>query len=308
MKTNCITKKILLSSVLFFLAVFGFSKSAYYYYDTRTIPSGLSLMGLNNKPYYGRIDILFPTNNLPDGFLVYKQVQTPSGPSWSIYAYDVYLGGWSIDPSDTNAFLNHGEGFYVENPSLPFDLVFVGEVVPQSETSLIKGYNLISSKTCKSGGITSVHGLSPNEGDTVYKLVNGSWSIYTFEDGDVPSWQPSEPIIGPFDGFFYNAQVPFKWYQNESIPNVYNSTERRSIGAMQIKEAFSPWIASIYCFNTKLNTESMITFSYSSSLTNSTWYTFSSYGPGNQPNDENYTGFWAVQPFYRSGYIRTSTW
>lgn len=301
-------KKLFLLAFILLLAVCGYSKSAYFYYETRSIPSGLSILGFNNKPSYGRIDVVFAAKNLPDGFLVYKQIQTPSGPSWSIYSYDLIFGGWNFDVSDTNAFINHGEAVYVNNPSQPFEIVFIGEVVANSQTTLNKGFNLISSKTMKSGGITSVHGISPSNGDMVYKMVNGNWSIFTFEDGSEPSWQPSEPNISPFEGFFYFAQNSFQWFQNEQVPNTYNSVERRTLGAVQVFDGNESWVASIYCFGTKLNTESMITFSYSTTLFNQNWSVFSSYGPGIQPNDENYTGFWAAQMFTKFGFLRVSTW
>lgn len=301
-------KKLFLTIFILFLAYFSYSKSAYFYYETRNVPSGLSLMGLSTKPYYGRIDYLFSNNNLSDGFMVYKQIQTPSGPLWAIYFYDLVFGGWNFDLSDTNAFINHGEAVYVYNPGQSFEMIFIGEAVANSQAPLNKGFNLICLKTLKSGGITSAHGLSPNDGDVVYKRIGDSWSIHTFEDGAEPSWQPSEPNITPFEGFFYSTQTSFNWFQNQQLPNTYNSVERRTLGAFQVQDGNQNLGASIYCVGTKLNTESMITFSYSTVLSNQNWYTFSSYGPGLQPNDEIYTGFWTVQPFSRFGFIRISSW
>lgn len=301
-------KKLLLSVFIFLFTLFGYSKSAYFYYETKSVQSGLSLLGLSSKPYYSKIDYLFSNTILPDGFLVYKQVQTPSGPLWAIYFYDSVFGGWNFDPTDTNAVINHGEAVYVYNPSSAFEMILIGEAVANSQASLNRDYNLISLKTLKSGGITSVHGLSPNNGDMVYKRVGDSWSIHTFEDGAEPSWQPSEPSISPFEGFFYFTQSPFVWAQNQHLPNTYNSVDRRTLGAFQVQDGNQNLGASIYCLGTKLNTESMITFSYSTTVSNLSWNVFASYGPAVQPNDENYTGFWTVQPFARFGFIRVSSW
>lgn len=301
-------KKLFLSVFILLLAICAYSKSFYYYYDTRLIPSGFSTLGMSINSYPS-ISYLFSTNSLPDGFTVYKQVQTPSGPSWAVYSYDAIFGGWNFDASDTNASINHGEAVMLFNPSSsPIQQVFVGDVIQNSNTLINNGFNLISTKTLKTGGISKVHGLSPNDGDMVYKFIGNSWSVYTFQDGEPPNWTPNEPDMGPFEGFWYfNASAEkFNWVQNDYLPNLYNSFERRSFASAQYYD--SSFIAGIMCIGTKLNTESMITFSYSTSLNNSNWFIFSSYGPGSQPNDEQFTGFWAAQPFSKYGYIRVSTW
>lgn len=301
-------KKLFLSVIILLLAVCGYSKSFYYYYETRLIPSGFSTLGMSVNSYPS-INYLFPTNGLPDGFTVYKQIQTPSGPTWGIYSYDAVFGGWNFDPSDTNTVINHGESVILFNPSnSPVQQVFVGDVIQNSTTLINSGFNLISTKTLKSGGISKIHGLSPNEGDMIYKLVGASWSIYTFEDGGEPNWTPSEPELGPFEGFWYfNAtSTKFNWIQNDYLPNIYNSLERRFLISAQYYDP--SFIAGIMCIGTKLNTEQMLTFSYSTTINNPSWFIFSSYGPGLQPNDEQYTGFWAAQPFSKYGYIRVSTW
>lgn len=296
-----------------FSIVMLFSKSEYFYYDTKSIPGGYSLLGMSVKPAAGNITYLFPTNNLPDGFTVYRSVLDTNGnSSWKVFYFDGLFGEWNIDPADTNAVIEFGESVYLYNPNnVTLQNVIIGNVVQNSVTTIRKGYNLISSKTLKTGGISTVHGLSPNEGDQVYKMVGNLWSVHTFEDGEQPRWLPSEPIIEPFEGFwYYNPNdTSFNWVQNDFLPNVYNSTERRILAASQFKDPTMPsWLASIYCVGTKLNTESMITFSYTPTLTNANWNIFSSYGPGLQPNDENYTAFWAAQQFTKYGYIRVSTW
>lgn len=306
-------KKIKTIVAILFLSLLStavcYSKSHYFYYDTREIPQGFSLLGMNVKSF-PNINYIFSSNNLPDGFMVFKNILGTNGySSWQIFYYDELFGGWNYDPNDTNAVINHGEAVYVYNPSNSIiNQVIIGDVVQNSTTKIKKGFNLISAKTLKTGGISTVHGLSPNDGDQVYKRVGNSWSIHTFEDGVEPQWLPSEPVIVPFEGFWYNNanNLTFDWNQTDYLPNVYNSTDRRTLVAAQVPS--TTWFADLYCVGTKLNTESMITFSYSSTLVNPNWNTFSSYGPGLQPNDENYTGFWAAQFFTRFGYIRVSTW
>lgn len=299
-------------TVLMFSIIMLSGKSEYFYYDTKNISNGYTLFGLSVKPAAGNITYLFPTNNLPDGFTVYKNVLNTNGNSeWKIFYFDGLFGEWNFNPSDTNAVIEFGEAVYLYNPSnITLQNVFIGNVVQNSVTTIKKGYNLISIKTLKKGGISTVHGLSANNGDQVYKKNGNSWSIHTFEDSGEPEWVPSEPIIEPFEGFFYYNpnNVTINWVQNDYLPNNYNSTERRTLVATQIPDPMMPWIASIYCVGTKLNTESMITFSYTPTLTNANWNIFSSYGPGFQPNDEIYTAFWAAQQFNKYGYIRISTW
>lgn len=308
-------KKLFLSIIILFLAVCGYSKSFYYYYDTKSIPSGFSSFGLSVNSSISGVAYLFETNNLPDGFTVYKQTQTPNGPFWSLYFYDAVFGGWNTDISDTNSIINHGEAIMIFNPSpTPINQVFIGDVVQNSTTLVRKGFNLISSRTLKTGGISTVHGLSPNNGDIVYKLVNNSYSLYTFEDGNLPEWTPSEPVIEPFEGFWYfnSTSNSFNWLQSDNLPNVYNSTERRQLFSYKYYDPWQPsFYASILIFAAKLNTESMITFSYNErTLTNANdWFVFTSYGPGLQPNDENFTAYWAARPItFSRGYIRVSTW
>lgn len=317
------TKKIKTIGAILLLSILctaiGYSKSQYFYYDTKDIPKGWSLQGLSvSSPLINGISYWFTSNNLPDGFMVLKSVVLPNGNlSWDTYYYDeVFGGGWMYDTTDTNAVINNGESVWVFNPGNSLKQVFIGEVVQNSTTKIRKGFNLISPKTLKMGGISTVHGLSPNNGDMVYKLVGSNWSIHTFEDSDVPQWLPSEPSIGPFEGFWYfNSNTnSFDWVQTDYLPNVYNSLERRMNLSYKYYDPTMPtWYAGFMIFATKLNTESMITFSYTGEQTipsnPNAWLIFSSYGPGLQPNDENFTAFWASQPItFTRGYIRVSTW
>lgn len=286
----------------------GLTKSHYFYYETISIPPGLSTLGMTVDSH-PRMDYLFKSNNLPDGFTVFKPIETSGGPSWTVYYYDAFFGEWNIQASDTNALIARGQAVYVYNPaSTPFQQVIIGNLAQRATTRIQSGFNFIASSTLKKGGISSVHGLSPNDGDQVYKRVGDSWSIHTFEDGEEPKWIPAEPSLQPFEGFWYKNQnhTAFDWMQSDMLPNSYNSNERRFNLAVQLYDPAV--IDSIYCFATKLNTESMITFSYSTNLANPAWFVFNSYGPGFQPNDETYTGVWLARSSASYGFIRVSTW
>lgn len=311
-------KKSLLTVLFCLFALIGLSKSYYFHYDTREIPKGWSLQGLSVSSPINGVSYWFTSNNLPDGFMVMKSIVLPNGNlSWATYYYDeVFGGGWMYDTTDTNAVINNGESVWVFNPGNSLKQVFVGNVEQNSTTQIRKGFNLIAPKTLKTGGISTVHGLSPNNGDMVYKLAGNGWTIHTFEDSDVPQWLPSEPIINPYEGFwYYNSTTnAFNWVQTDYLPNNLNTTERRiNISYKYYDPSFPSFYASIMVFATKLNTESMIIFSYAGGYTVPTdpnaWFTFTSYGPGLQPNDENYTAFWASRPItFTNGFIRVSTW
>lgn len=311
-------KKLSLVVLLSLFTTFVHSKSHYWYYDSVDIPNGWSLYGLsvNSSPING-VSWLFETNNLPDGFMVLKSTVLPNGNlTWTSFYYDAFFGGgWMYDTTDTNAVINHGEAVWVYNPGVSLKQVFIGDVVPNSTSKIRKGFNLICSKTMKTGGIATTHGLSPNNDDVVYKRVGNSWSIHTFEDGDVPQWIPTEPVIGPNEGFWYfnSTTNVLNWVQTQHVPNVYNSYDRRPYQySFKYYDPSTPsFYASIMVFGTKLNTESMITFSYSQTLSSdpNDWFVFTSYGPGFEPSDNNYTAFWASRPVtFTRGYIRVSTW
>lgn len=309
-------KKTVLVVLLTLFTLLAYPKSHYWYYDTVDIPNGWSLYALSVNPSLNGVNWLFDSNNLPDGFMILKSVVLPNGNlTWDSFYYDAFFGGgWMYDTTDTNAVINHGEAVWVYNPGSSLKQVFIGDVVQNSSTKIRKGFNLICAKTLKTGGISTVHGLSPNEGDIVYKRNGNNWSIHTFEDGNIPQWIPNEPTIGPNEGFWYfNATTNvFNWVQTDYLPNVYNSTERRQLFSFKYYDSSQPgFYASIMVFGTKLNTESMITFSYNNTtITNvNDWFVFTSYGPGLQPNDENFTAFWASRPItFTRGYIRVSTW
>lgn len=300
---------ILLLSLL--TTITGYSKSFYSYYETKTIPSGYSLLGFSTKLSYTGIDTIFKSTDIPDGLIIFKLNPSTNGyVSWTVFMYDAFLGGWNFAPDDTNAVINFGETVYVNSP-ISFETVFTGQVVQNSTTTIKKGYNLISTKTMKNGGVSTVHGLSPNNGDMIYKRTNNAWMIYTFEDGPVGNWLPSEPTFGPSEGFFYLSVNQFDWPQYQILPNPYNSlVGREFLGTFYMNILTDPpgLNRKIFCMGVqKANIEGTIQFSYSPTLESSTWYDFALYDPI-QPIDTYYVQEWVVGPFSRFGYIRVSTY
>ena len=288
-----------------------YSKSEYFYYQTQKINTGFNLLGFSVKPSYNSIPFLFWGVDLPDGFTVYKSVRDQNNNfTWSIYTYDLLLGGWTIDQNDTNAVVSHGESVFIYNPSTQFDLVVVGEIVSFSTASIKSGFNLMSSKSLKVGGISSVHGLSPNNGDIIYKFVNGNWSVHTFEDGEEPSWQPTEPSISPNDGFYYQTITPFNWNQFDYAPNAYNTTTNRNLYAFYYKDVSTPSAQNQIWFGgtLKANIEGLINFAASSTLTNANWFDVSTYGPAVQPVDMDFMAVWPIYSNNKNGYLRVSTY
>jgi hypothetical protein len=104
------------------------------------------------------------------------------------------LGSWG----NTIQQIEPGQGAFIKVPGgQSLTITFVGEVRQGagSNRALMPGYNMIGSLVPQAGGLTSVLGYVPAEGDLVYKYRVAQQAydpVYIYELG---AWGPSEPIL-----------------------------------------------------------------------------------------------------------------
>jgi hypothetical protein len=153
-------------------------------YVNKTIPAGQFMMISNPlNAATNTIDALFA--GVPNGFQVYKY--TP-GTGYTIGTYDDL--DMSFGPLGSQELLP-GQGVFVRNPTTsPVTITFVGEV-PQGNlsTPMVAGLQIVSSQVPQAGNTTDLNfpdstadGMT--NGDQVYKFVNGTYDIATFDDLD----------------------------------------------------------------------------------------------------------------------------
>ncbi|HEY1171700.1 MAG TPA: hypothetical protein VGH19_10040 [Verrucomicrobiae bacterium] len=113
--------------------------------------------------------------------------------------------GWQPDGATT--VVAPGEGFFVQNTAASaITLTFTGELLQSSGSTPItrnipQGFSLLSSFIPSSGLVQTQLGLPAQNGDRVYKFVNGGYELYTRRTS---SWSsPGEPTMNVAEGFFY---------------------------------------------------------------------------------------------------------
>jgi hypothetical protein len=149
---------------------------------------------------------------VPDGTQIFKLGAT----GFQGYGYE---GEWDV----TTVTLPPGEGFFLKSPTAT-TITLVGEV-PQGplSTALKAGLNLVASQVPQAGGIQSVLGYTPADGDQVYKWditfqtyvsfgYEGEWS------GPVatPPIAP-EPALAVGEGVFINKLAAGTWSRTFSV-------------------------------------------------------------------------------------------
>lgn len=167
----------------------------------RLIRNGENLIANPLHPPNNTLASLLP--NVPDGTQIRK---------WDVFAqnfvvsyYDAFFGGWD----QGNLTLNPGEGAILINPDLPFELVFVGEVMQGTlNNPLPAGYSLRGSMAPVSGLLT----FPAEEGDVIitHNPVNQTYITNTYFGG---AWD-TVPQISPSDGFWVGTTSARTWVQN----------------------------------------------------------------------------------------------
>jgi hypothetical protein len=176
-------------------------------YVIDSIPLGWSMKA--NPLNFGAnsIEELLPF--APLGTIMYKY----SAGGYSVGVFDEF--DWVWMPGGVT--LAPGEGAWFHNPDEDFTKIFVGDIVQgRSEQKLRAGFSMVSSRTLRAGGLTSVLGLAPDISDTVYKFGQGGYSTYWFDEFDLV-WMPIEPQLGIGESFFIRTTNPRVWTQHYRI-------------------------------------------------------------------------------------------
>jgi hypothetical protein len=131
----------------------------------------------------------------------------------------------------TNFPINPGEGvFYL--PAANETNTQVGTVLAGSTTNQFfpaaNSLGLLSSKIPISGGITSVLGYQPTQGDTLYQYANGGYTIFNYKaEGSghpvvlTTNWfvgvTEEEPVITVGSAFFFQPASNTNWVETLNV-------------------------------------------------------------------------------------------
>jgi hypothetical protein len=133
-----------------------------------------------------------------------------NGAGFNVETNIVFLGGWQ--PNGDNTLLPGGSVFFV-NPTNSITVPFAGLIAPGVSSKVINiGTNFVSSMIPMAGGVKSVLGYEPNNGDKVLLWTGASYSTYTYSGG----WSPSEPSVNLGEGFVIVATNTNLWTQSFS--------------------------------------------------------------------------------------------
>lgn len=153
-------------------------------------------------------------NGVPHGTVVYK---------WNGTSYNTLV---RLEPpqgnprwvGDTNMTLVAGEGVFVKKPTTAnqLRLTFVGDVLEGTLVNpLTVGYEIYSTMVPQEGGIQTVHGYQPVNGDMVYQYMpsvgayrSAVW-IQAFN-----GWRPTEPIIKVGEAFWLRTSIARDWVRD----------------------------------------------------------------------------------------------
>jgi len=159
-------------------------------------------------------------NTLPSGTAVYRYV---SG-AFKIATFapdDNNVLNW-----DTDFVIAPGEGFFIKNPSAAdVTVTFVGEVMQSTSTGplanpLVAGFNLSASMVPQSGDLKADLGYPAENGDVVYRYLNGAYKISTYapDDNNVLNWDVvPTPAVG--EGFWIKSKTSKTWNRTFSVNN-----------------------------------------------------------------------------------------
>lgn len=162
---------------------------------------------------------IFPST-LPSGTMVYRF----AGGSFGISTFaedDNGVLSW-----DNDFEMKPGEGFFLSNPSAAdVTVTFVGEVMQSTSTGplanpLVAGFNLKGSMVPQSGDLKADLGYPAEDGDMVYRFVNGTYAISTYaqDDNGVLNWDTvPTPAVG--EGFWINSKTAKTWNRTFTVNN-----------------------------------------------------------------------------------------
>jgi hypothetical protein len=213
------TKTLILSALLGVAASPLFAQTSNSVYSVNAV--GYVQTVLNPGIYQMICNPLNATNNTVAGLMSAPPNQTVIY-KWNGTGYDsssYRFGNWSV-PGMT---LNPGEGCFIKTGGsiggTPFTNTFVGEVKQGSLTNVLNpGFTMTGSQVPQAGGLQTVLGLTPANGEIVYQWdpVNQAYFSRSYRFGN---WSPSEPILAVGEGFFYQSANGNTWSRSFSVNN-----------------------------------------------------------------------------------------
>src|SRR6266545_5426138 len=172
-------------------------------YVDRAMPAGQSMHCNPLNASDNHISVVLPS--MSDGDTVYKWNDTTQ--QFSDANTFITGFGWS----DPTMILAPGEGFLI-SVGTSTTHSFVGEVAQGYGVNPVPNLLSIRSTIVPQGGrvVTDLK-LPVMNGDTVTRMINGSYTTYTFSGG---VWSPSEPSVSIGESFWNNKNVGFWWNRN----------------------------------------------------------------------------------------------
>lgn len=211
------TKTLLLTAALAAAGIASSMAQAVYSvnavgYVNLSISKGFSIIAnpLDNKSNGNKLGGLIA--GVPENTAIYRFIN--GNFDISTYAKDDN-GNLAWDKPD--AVVAPGEGFFINNPSASaVTVTFVGDVPTGNlSNALKKGFNLKASQVPQSGQLDTVLKFPATDGDTVYRLVNGNYSISTFapDDSGNLAWDTA-PVPAVGEGFWVFTKADKSWTRN----------------------------------------------------------------------------------------------
>jgi len=164
------------------------------------------------------------SNILGTGLPVNSAVYTWNGSGYNIATLALAKGttnaAWS-----KNYTLNPGQGAWLSIPSgglkgSSSNLITVGQVdqggLVNPNLNPAGGFSLLSSMVPLAGGLTTVLGYNPQDGDVVYQwdIATQAYNISSYvkaKGGTTYSWSPKEPTLAISEGFWLNSTSSASW-------------------------------------------------------------------------------------------------
>jgi len=180
----------------------------------KSLPGGYSFLSVPLKATNDTVATIFPS--VPNGsFVLTWDAARQTYNNAVTYDTDIF-GGWE-DPALT---LADGQGFFLNLPTAgaPHTITFVGEVRQGDAltTQLARGYTMAGSQVPQSGGIQTVLGYVPSNGDFVLAW-NGTaqtWKNAITYDTDIFGGWEVEPVLDIAEGVFMNRGTAGQWTRN----------------------------------------------------------------------------------------------
>jgi len=177
-------------------------------YVNKTLYTGYTLIAnpLNNGN--NQLQTILPT--VPDGTVAFKYT---GGFESATY----FGGGWVVNGE---LVLAPGEGFFVQNPSAPVTVTFVGEGMegPGLVNSIPSGLSIRASKIPQAGTLTQLEFPVAGDGDVVHKWIpTATPQGYVSYTSFGANWFPEEPSFDVAEGFWVSAGAGLTWTRNFEV-------------------------------------------------------------------------------------------